>query len=191
MQVDNERYQLYPKEAERVSYPDIQIWGKPIVYDTPAEAVRGLSTLDKKERRIRLIRIATNEQLHMMLDRRRELCRPDASLYLEISASCPLYYAPWDDCEHNADVELVNALPRRGSNKSLLEAMSPTSLRQMVVGRVKRERKKIVGRNGFICPLVVRACADIVGGAEFGRHMGATTDDDGSEDDVNGVEIDT
>ena len=60
MQVNTERFQLHLKEGDRVSQPDIPVWGKPVVYDTSAEAYRSLSTRDNKEQHLRLIRIDTN-----------------------------------------------------------------------------------------------------------------------------------
>lgn len=145
---------------------------------------------EKDARRLRLLRIATNRQLKLMLDQSRETCRPEAALYLRISTTCPLYYAAWDEDEDDADVEIVSAIPQRGSRNDLLEAMSITSGRQTIMGCVTSERKKILGRKGLSCSLRVRACEHVVGGQAFARSVGAPMEDDSDGHDLGGGELD-
>ena len=70
--------------------------------------------------------------------------------------------------------------------------MLPMPGRQVVVGGVKHELRKNVGRYGFVCPLVVRACGgDIVGGHQFFAGVGASVDGDIANDGINGHQLDS
>ena len=70
--------------------------------------------------------------------------------------------------------------------------MLPMPGHEVVVGRVKPERKTNVGRYEFVCLLVVRACGgDIVGGHQFFAGVGASVDGDIANDGVNGHQLDS
>lgn len=89
-------HELYRKKAENARdassvYQDIPLWGHLVVYDSPADALKSLSAEEKEDQYVRLIQIASNRQLKLMLKPGCELCRPQAALFLRVGDTCAAY----------------------------------------------------------------------------------------------------
>lgn len=84
-----------PKRSSRSAreVSDLLVWGDLIVYNTPKAAIESLDQDDVDEEYVRLLRIATNAQLQIMLEPGTERCTPEAALYLRVDKSCPIFWA--------------------------------------------------------------------------------------------------
>ena len=170
-------------------YHDIPIWGQPVVYDTPQDAIASLSEEEKRDQFVRLIRVANNRQLKTLLEAGKELCAPKAELYIRVSSTCPLYWITWEmDC-HADGIEIVSQFPGRATRSTMLHLLSGVNAdNHPVVGRVCKRRKDR-GVAAAVKPLVVApgACVvrddTFVGGTYTGdQESGRSEDSGGSED---------
>eukprot|EP00904_Undaria_pinnatifida_P008992 jgi/Undpi1/5222/HiC_scaffold_2.g00504.m1 len=94
----------------------IPIWGRFVVYDSPAHAPESLSA-DYLEppTYVRLVRVADSTLLSTMCEHGEEVVSSDTGgLYLEVSPSCPAFHATWEDDESDSVIhDGQNFLDRR------------------------------------------------------------------------------
>ena len=183
---DKSKAQLVAKKrraSRSGKYGDILLWGDLIVYTSPDEAIASLSSDDNDDQRVRLVQIADNAQLRIMLEAGVELCGAGAALYLRVDTSCPIYWVRWDTVKTNADLDIVCGIPRRGSRDSVLALVHVKSDGTGGV-RVRHARNKptesSAGREQQRSLLVYSGCGRIVGTREFAARL--STHGDGSGD---------
>lgn len=166
-------------------YGDILLWGDLIVYTSPDEAIASLSSDDVDDQRVRLVKIADNAQLRIMLEAGVELCGAGAALYLRVDPSCPIYWGRWDTCKTNADLDIVCGIPHRGSRDSVLALVHVKSDGTGGV-RVRHARNKptesSAGREQQRPLLVYSGCGRIVGTREFAGRPSTRGDGSGEEE---------
>ena len=92
-ELDRTRAELLPKRRKRASSRsyDIPVWGELVVYTSPNEASGTLEADEVDEQYVRLIQVADNAQLRLMLETGVELCGGDAALYVRVDSTCPIY----------------------------------------------------------------------------------------------------
>ena len=167
-------------------YGDILLWGDLIVYTSPDEAIASLSSDDVDDQRVRLVKIADNAQLRIMLEAGVELCGAGAALYLRVDPSCPIYWGRWDTCKTNADLDIVCGIPHRGSRDSVLALVHVKSDGTGGV-RVRHARNKptesSAGREQQRLLLVYSGCGRIVGTREFAGRPSTRGDGSGEEEE--------
>ena len=69
----------------------IFVWGELVVYTSPNEVKGTLEADEVDEQYVRLIQVADNVQLRLMLEAGVELCGGDAALYVRVDPTCPVY----------------------------------------------------------------------------------------------------
>ena len=117
--------QAREETGNAVVYPDLPIWGKLEIYDSPSDAVSALSDDEKEEQFVRLIMVADNTQLTNMLEQGKEVCLPDAALYMRVDKTCPLYWVTWEvDREADAIEIIVPKLPQKASRETILKILT-------------------------------------------------------------------
>ena len=91
---DRERAELRPKKKRKgtSTYDDILVWGALVVYASPEDAQNSLDADEMDEQYVRLIQIADNAQLRLMLEVGAESCGSDAALYVRVDPTCPIYW---------------------------------------------------------------------------------------------------
>lgn len=111
-----------PKRSLRASrdISDVLVWGDLIVYSSPVAAKNSLSSDDIDEEYVRLLRIATNAQLQLMLEPGTERCTPEAALYLRVDKTCPIFWARWNSRTSKADLDICCDIPQRGTRTKIL-----------------------------------------------------------------------
>ena len=136
---------------QKPKYRDIPIWGKLVVYDKPEDAVGALMDDEVKGRYVRLVKVATNQELRRLLEPGQELCRPDAALYLRVDVTCPLYFLRWEETEPEFVMEIVPLLPQSGTRQTMIDILNPDpdGRSHPVVGRVGTRRKTRAGDVGI------------------------------------------
>ncbi|CAB1104353.1 unnamed protein product [Ectocarpus sp. CCAP 1310/34] len=90
------------------------------------------------------------KEVKMMLDK--EVCGPDAELYLRLSSTCPLYYMRWTQEIEEANIEFVSKVPQTGGRAEILGPFTQADGKPFttpVTGRVCRPRSKIDPRSPF------------------------------------------
>ena len=78
------------------------------------------------EQFVRLIEVANNAQLRLMLEAGVELCGGDAALYLRVDPTCPIYWVRWDERKSRADLDIICEIPYRGSRTEVLQKVDFT-----------------------------------------------------------------
>ena len=160
-----------------VVYPDLPIWGKLEIYDSPSDAVSVLSDDEKEEQFVRLIMVADNTQLTNMLEQGKEVCLPDAALYMRVDKTCPLYWVTWEvDRETDAIEIIVPKLPQKASRETILKILTGSihGTQHPVVGRVS-QRRRDRGRDAAGNALIVSPGKTVV------RHRQTHGEDEGGE----------
>ncbi|CAM9908090.1 unnamed protein product [Hapterophycus canaliculatus] len=71
---------------------EILVWGNLVVYTSPDEAESSLEAEEVDEQFVRLINVAENAQLRLMLEAGAELCGGRAALYVRVDPTCPIYW---------------------------------------------------------------------------------------------------
>lgn len=174
---DRSNSYLLPKKPLDGKVPelkDIPVWGNLIVYRSPDDAQRALTTDDVDERYVRLIRVAGNAQLRLMLDESGgEWCGVDAALYVQVDPRCPVYWMRWSDRESEADLDIVCDVPRRGDWWTVLCGLTPNDNGEGGV-RVRHARNKpsetfAPGSSRGVALLISSSCGRIVGSGNFPR----------------------
>ena len=140
-----------------VVYPDLPIiWGKLEIYDSPSDAVSALSDDEKEEQFVRLIMVVDNTQLTNMLEQGKEVCLPDAALYMRVHKICPLHWVTWEvDREADAIEVIVPKLPQKASRERILKILTGSihGAQHTVVGWVcqrRRDRGRDAAGNALI-----------------------------------------
>lgn len=173
---------------------DILIWGDLVVYTSPEEAIESLSNDCVDEQLVRLLMIADNAQLRLMLEAGVELCSAGASLYLRVDPSCPIYWMRWDPVKTNADLDISCAIPHRGSRETMLNQVATNPDGEGGVrARHARNKPSETSTNKDQRPLLVNTgCGRIVGTESFATRFSTAGnvsekhnrgDEDGEEED--------
>lgn len=181
---------------------DILVWGDLVVYTSPDEAKSSLETEEVDEQFVRLIKVAENAQLRLMLEAGAELCGGGAALYVRVDPTCPIYWVRWDDRKPKADLDIVCDIPHSGDRSTVLkrvqfnadgkggvkirharnkpsETSTPSSLKSVLVSA---ECGRIVGSQSFPRRSSPRG-HESGGGSEAGeREDGGDEGDDGDEE---------
>ncbi|CAN0282683.1 unnamed protein product, partial [Ectocarpus sp. 4 AP-2014] len=111
-----------PKRSSRSSrdISDLLVWGDLIVYSSPNAASQSMDSDEVDEEFVRLLRIATNAQLQLMLEPGTERCTPEAALYLRVDKTCPIYWTRWNK-KSKADLDICCDIPQRGTRVKILD----------------------------------------------------------------------
>ncbi|CAB1111515.1 unnamed protein product [Ectocarpus sp. CCAP 1310/34] len=128
LQGDHHSPKLVMKKPRRASkapkeVSDIPVWGELIVYPSPQAAKDSLTQEEVDEEYVRLLRIATNAQLQLMLEPGTERCTPEAALYLRVAATCPVFWVR-SESKTKADLDISCDIPQRGLRANILETVS-------------------------------------------------------------------
>ena len=172
-ELDRTRAELLPKRRKRASSRsyDIPVWGELVVYTSPNEASGTLEADEVDEQYVRLIQVADNAQLRLMLETGVELCGGDAALYVRVDPTCPIYWVRWDNRKSKADLDVVCDLPHRGVRATMLEKVQFNADSTGVV-RIRHARNKpseTSTSSSLGALLVSTACGRIVGSKTFPR----------------------
>lgn len=139
---------------------------------------------------MRLIQIANNDQLKLMLEAGVEFCSCDAALYLRVHPTCPIYWVRWETNKSKADLDIVCDIPHRGSRTAVLEKVN---FKSDGTGGVKirhaRNKPSATSTSSTLPPLLVNTgCGRIVGSPSFPprRSSLGVEDGEGKEDEDTG-----
>ena len=160
---------------------DIAVWGQLIVYDSDNAALSSLNTEDVDEKNVRLLKVANNNQLRIMLEPGKEMCHPNAALFLRVASTCPLYWMKWYDEKEEADLDILCDIPQRGTRTKLLEKIN---FAQDGTGGVKLRHARRGSTYNKRRALLVNPCARIVGAQEFSRLASSQGNNDDDDDDI-------
>jgi len=105
---------------------DIPFFGDFVVYDSPELALPSIDSDSVALQNVRLVQVATNRQLRLMLETDTELCRPNSALYLRVSKMCPLFWVDWSDDKEKADLDILSEIPQTGARESVLKKLKPS-----------------------------------------------------------------
>ena len=171
MSEDTDAWDIFPREVySEGDYPEMPVWGKLLVYGTREEAINSLSAKEKEEQLVSLILVAGNRQLKAILDPGREICRPQAALYLRIAESCPMYYITWERDGVEGGIEVVSRLHQKGKREEMLDAVRACSGKKCyLIGRVSSGYHETSGSETIdpIRPLRVCPRVSVVGNPGF------------------------
>ncbi|CAM9558387.1 unnamed protein product, partial [Sphacelaria rigidula] len=92
----NEPFLITKPGQQKIVYPEIPLWGKYRVYNTPREAMYSIPQEILHQQCTRMVLVASNRQLGRLVEPGREACQPEAALYLKIADTCPFYHLEWD-----------------------------------------------------------------------------------------------
>lgn len=110
---------------QKPEYRDTPICDRLVVYDKPEDALGTLTDGDVNVRYVRMVMVATNQQLRRVLEPGQELCHPDAAPYLRAHLTCPLYYLRWEETKHGLNMEIVPPLPQSGTRQAMIGILRP------------------------------------------------------------------
>ncbi|CAB1116942.1 unnamed protein product [Ectocarpus sp. CCAP 1310/34] len=169
-----------PKEVS-----DIPVWGELIVYPSPQAAKDSLTQEEVDEEYVRLLRIATNAQLQLMLEPGTERCTPEAALYLRVAATCPVFWVRWES-KTKADLDISCDIPQRGLRANILASFSSSGDGSSGGAvRVRHVRNKPSATSNYKeeALFVSTECRRIVGSLMFFDSVVAGVVQDGEEDE--------
>ena len=130
---------------------DVPLWGKLCVFDSPREALESLGpNYLTAPCFVRLVLVADSALLRKLCKDGEEVLSSDtAGLYLRVAASCPAFFAIWEDGSQNTTHYVRNALDRQASRDALLNKFKvqvPVSL-AVATGIPKRPNGVVVKIN--------------------------------------------
>lgn len=97
----------------------IVVWGQLYAFNSRLMAYDAFAKTDDLEGQFcRLLHVANNRQIRPVITPGKEVCTPDVELYLRVADTCPLYYALWDENEHNC-LKIVSTHPSAGNRVSM------------------------------------------------------------------------
>ena len=172
-ELDRTRAELLPKRRKRASSRsyDIPVWGELVVYTSPNEASGTLEAGEVDEQYVRLIQVADNAQLRLMLETGVELCGGDAALYVRVDSTCPMYWVRWDNRKSKADLDVVCDIPHRGVRATMLEKVqfNADSTGVVKIRHARNKPSETSTSSSLGALLVSTACGRIVGSKTFPR----------------------
>ncbi|CAN0264969.1 unnamed protein product [Ascophyllum nodosum] len=150
---------------------DIPVWGELVVYTSPNEASGTLEADEVDEQYVRLIQVADNAQLRLMLETGVELCGGDAALYVRVDSTCPIYWVRWDNRKSKADLDVVCDIPHRGVRATMLEKvqLNADSTGVVKIRHARNKPSETSTSSSLGALLVSTACGRIVGSKTFPR----------------------
>ena len=170
-ELDRTRAELLPKRRKRASSRsyDIPVWGELVVYTSPNEASGTLEADEVDEQYVRLIQVADNAQLRLMLETGVELCGGDAALYVRVDSTCPMYWVRWDNRKSKADLDVVCDIPHRGVRATMLEKVqfNADSTGVVKIRHARNKPSETSTSSSLGALLVSTACGRIVGSKTF------------------------
>ena len=172
-ELDRTRAEPLPKRRKRASSRsyDIPVWGELVVYTSPNEASGTLEADEVDEQYVRLIQVADNAQLRLMLKTGVELCGGDAALYVRVDPTCPIYWVRWDNRKSKADLDVVCDIPHRGVRATMLEKVqfNADSTGVVKIRHARNKPSETSTSSSLGALLVSTACGRIVGSKTFPR----------------------
>ena len=173
-ELDREKAELRPKKKKRGtrSLDDILVWGELVVYASPEDAKSSLDADEADEQYVRLIQIAENTQLRLMLEVGAESCGSDAALYVRVDPTCPIYWIRWSDRKSEADLDIVCDIPHRGNRSTVIKRVQIDINDGKGGVKIRHARLKPTGTSTLSTQralLVNTSCGRIVGSANFPR----------------------
>ncbi|CAB1112254.1 unnamed protein product [Ectocarpus sp. CCAP 1310/34] len=169
-----------PKEVS-----DIPVWGELIVYPSPQAAKDSLTQEEVDEEYVRLLRIAANAQLQLMLEPGTERCTPEAALYLRVAATCPVFWVR-SESKTKADLDISCDIPQRGLRANILETFSSSGDGSSGGAvRVRHVRNKPSATSNYKeeALFVSTECRRIVGSLMFDSVVAGVQDGEEDEDE--------
>ena len=161
------------------------------MYTSPGEAKAALQDDEADEQFVRLIQVANNAQLRLMLEAGMELCSGDATLYMRVDPTSPIYWVRWEHQRSKADLDIVCDIPHRGSRAAVLGKVK-LSLGDDASGvKIRHTRNKptdISSSSSLRALLVNTACGRIVGAPNFPRCSASRGEESGVEQVDGGAE---
>ena len=151
---------------------DIPVGGELVVYTSPNEASGTLETDEVNEQYVRLIQVADNAQLRLMLETGVELCGGDAALYVRVDPTCPIYWVRWDNRKSKADLDVVCGIPHRGVWATMLEKVqfNADSKGGVKIRHARNKPSETSTSSSVVGALLVSTtCCPIVGSKNFPR----------------------
>ena len=135
----------------------------------PNEASGTLEADEVDEQYVRLIQVADNAQLRLMLETGVELCGGDAALYVRVDPTCPIYWVRWDNRKSKADLDVVCDLPHRGVRATMLEKVqfNADSTGVVKIRHARNKPSETSTSSSLGALLVSTACGRIVGSKTF------------------------
>ncbi|CAN0009636.1 unnamed protein product [Sphacelaria rigidula] len=184
----NELFLITKPGQQTIVYPEMPLWGKYRVYNTPREAVDSIPQEILDQQCIRLVLVASNRQLRRLVKSGREACQPDAALYLEVSNTCPFYQLEWDTGWEGVVMGIRSKIPHNGPKDSYITAAiggaDGTQHAEIASVQESRERK---GRLTAKQPIAITLGDLVVGGSGFEQRWlraRRATGQEGLEDEV-------
>lgn len=113
---------LITNPVEAIVCPQGPLWGKFRIRNTHCEALKSIPQNVIDERFIRLVLVVSTRQLKCMLDPGREACRSEATPYLEVVDTCPLYYLAWAAKRARGTMQIKSNIPHNGPRDFLIAA---------------------------------------------------------------------
>ena len=104
---------------------DIPIWGKPVIFNSRQDALDWLNP-EKDEIDLQFVRLVLVADYHLL----KRMCVPTqeglrstkAALYIEVSPTCPAFYALWDETTADTAYELCSNLQRSWKRDALVKS---------------------------------------------------------------------
>ena len=124
---------------------DIPIWGKPVIFNSRQDALDWLNP-EKDEIDLQFVRLVLVADYHLL----KRMCVPalegvqstEAGLYIEVSPTCPAFYALWDETTADTAHEVCSNLRRSWTRDALVKTFQD-------------------GAGGIVAPLKLQLCKAI------------------------------
>lgn len=170
------------RTAKEIS--DLLVWGELVVYPSPHAAKESLPQECLDEEYVRVLRIATNAQLQLMLEPGTERCTTEAALYLKVDMTCPIYWARWNSTKSKADLDISCDIPQRGSRAKVLEKVGFSEDGSGGV-KVRHARNKPSATTIYTdSPLFISTeCGRVVGSEMFDSAVGGVGEEKAEEEE--------
>ncbi|CAB1108122.1 unnamed protein product [Ectocarpus sp. CCAP 1310/34] len=184
LQGDHHSPKLVMKKPRRASkapkeVSNIPVWGESIVYPSPQAAKDSLTQEEVDEEYVRLLRIATNAQLQLMLEPGTE------PLYWRVAATCPVFWVR-SESKTKADLDISCDIPQRGLRANILETFSSSGDGSSGGAvRVRHVRNKPSATSNYKeeALFVSTECRRIVGSLMFDPVVAGVQDGEEDEDE--------
>ncbi|CAN0048050.1 unnamed protein product, partial [Sphacelaria rigidula] len=110
----------------------------------PREAVDSMPQEILHQQCIRLVLVASNRQLRRLVEPGREVCHPEAALYLEVSDTCPFYHLEWDTGGEGVVMGITSKIPHNGPRDSYITAAigGADGTQHAVIASVQESRER-------------------------------------------------